>query len=217
MDIKLRLELPEDYHETENVVREAFWNHYSPGCNEHYLVHIMRDSQAFVPELNFVAANGDGRIVGHIAYLRAVIKSDDGQEHEVLSLGPVSVWPECQRKGIGGQLIDHTKKLACDIGFRAVFLYGDPAYYSRQGFIPAERLGIRTADNMYAVAHQVCELHEKALSQIRGCYIEDHIYEIDESAAAEFDEDFPLKKKVGGTPSQKRFEEVAAMRRRPSQ
>ena len=43
MDIKLRIEQPSDYNETENVTREAFWNHFSPGCDEHYLLHIMRN------------------------------------------------------------------------------------------------------------------------------------------------------------------------------
>ena len=49
MTIKLRTEQPADYAETEHVTREAFWNHYSPGCNEHYLLHIMRGSPSFIP------------------------------------------------------------------------------------------------------------------------------------------------------------------------
>ena len=38
VELKLRTEQPADYRETENVTREAFWNLYSPGCCEHYLV-----------------------------------------------------------------------------------------------------------------------------------------------------------------------------------
>ena len=38
MEIELRNERFSDYPETENVVREAFWNRYSPGCYEHYLI-----------------------------------------------------------------------------------------------------------------------------------------------------------------------------------
>lgn len=63
MNIELRTEQVSDYKETEFVTREAFWNHYSPGCNEHYLLHIMRDSPNFVKELDFVALC-DGKIVG---------------------------------------------------------------------------------------------------------------------------------------------------------
>lgn len=79
MTIKLRTEQPADYAETEHVTREAFWNHYSPGCNEHYLLHIMRGSPSFIPELDVVAVHG-GRIVGNIVYAKSVIRTDDGKE-----------------------------------------------------------------------------------------------------------------------------------------
>jgi len=88
-------------------------------------------------------------------------------------------------------MIDYTRKLAKEMGFRAILLCGDPDYYSRQGFVPAETLDIRTADNMYAAALQVCELYENALADAKGRYIEDAIYEIDKASAAEFDKNFP--------------------------
>ena len=167
VELKLRTEQPADYRETENVTREAFWNLYSPGCCEHYLLHVMRDSPAFVPELDLVAER-DGRIVGNVVSLRAVLHGDDGTDCEVLSLGPISVLPECQRQGIGGRLISRTRELARELGFRALLLCGDPDYYLYQGFVPAEMLGIRTADNMYAMALHVCELYDGALSAFGG-------------------------------------------------
>lgn len=212
MNIHLRLEQLSDYRETENVVREAFWNHFSPGCDEHYLLHIMRDSPAFVPELNVVAVVDD-KIVGNIVYAKSIIRADNGNEYEVLSLGPIAVLPEYQSKGIGGRMIEYTRQLAREMGFRAILLCGDPDYYLRQGFVPAETLGIRTGDNMYATALHVCELYEEALADAKGRYFEDPIYEIDEAAAIEFDKNFPLKEKITGTPSQKRFDEIVVMRR----
>ena len=212
MNIHLRLEQLSDYRETENVVREAFWNHFSPGCDEHYLLHIMRDSPAFVPELNVVAVVDD-KIVGNIVYAKSIIRADNGNEYEVLSLGPIAVLPEYQSKGIGGRMIEYTRQLAREMGFRAILLCGDPDYYLRQGFVPAETLGIRTGDNMYATALQGCELYEGALADAKGRYFEDPIYEIDEAAAIEFDKNFPLKEKITGTPSQKRFDEIVVMRR----
>ncbi len=212
VELKLRTEQPADYRETENVTREAFWNLYSPGCCEHYLLHVMRDSPAFVPELDLVAER-DGRIVGNVVSLRAVLHGDDGTVCEVLSLGPISVLPECQRQGIGGRLISWTRELARELGFRALLLCGDPDYYLYQGFVPAEMLGIRTADNMYAMALHVCELYDGALSGIRGRYVEDSIYDIDPSAAEAFDREFPAKGKVVGTESQRRFDEIVVVRR----
>lgn len=173
----------------------------------------MRGSPSFIPELDVVAVHG-GRIVGNIVYAKSVIRTDGGKECEVLGMGPISVLPEYQRRGIGRQMIEHTKMKAREMGFRAILLYGDPDYYSRHGFVAAETLGIRTADDMYAAALQVCELQEEALSGMKGRYVEAAVYDLDEKCAAEFDLHFPAKEMVSGTPSQKRFEKIAAMRRK---
>jgi predicted N-acetyltransferase YhbS len=64
--ITIRPETPKDYRATENMVREAFWDLYKPGCDEHCVIHIvvhkLREAYAFVKELDFVACNGN-RIV----------------------------------------------------------------------------------------------------------------------------------------------------------
>jgi predicted N-acetyltransferase YhbS len=212
MEIELRPEQPSDYSETEFVTREAFWNHYSPGCNEHYLLHIMRNSPAFLPELDIVAVH-NGKIIGNIVYLKSIIKGDNGKEYTVLSLGPISVLPAYQRKGIGGRLIEYTRNIAREMGFRGILLCGDPDYYLRQGFVPAESLGIRTSENKYATALHACELYENALIEAKGCYEEDSIYYIDEAKAEEYDRKFPPKEKVTGTPTQKRFDVISKMQR----
>ena len=43
----IRLEKKEDWWETENLIRESFWNVYRPGCSEHYVMHVLRDDPAF--------------------------------------------------------------------------------------------------------------------------------------------------------------------------
>ncbi len=212
MNTVIRNTEPSDYKETENLMREAFWNHYSPGCSEHYLVHIMRNHPTFVRELDFVAIV-DGKIVGNVVYLKSIIKADDDITHEVLSLGPIAVHPDYQRKGIGRAMIDHTRNLARQMGFKAILLCGEPNYYSRQGFVPAETLGIRTADNMYFAALHVCELYENALAGVHGLYYEDEIYFVDENVVIEFDKGFPYKEKVEGTLTQERFNQVITMMR----
>jgi len=166
-----------------------------------------------VPELDIVAEHNN-KIVGNVVCLKSFIMADDGNQYEVLSLGPISVLPEYQQQGIGGRMIALTKKLASEMGFRAILLCGDPDYYLRQGFIPAETLGIRTEDNMYATALHVCELYDNALANVKGRYIEDKIYQIDKSAANEFDKRFPPKEIVVGTPSQKRFNQIVVMQKK---
>lgn len=210
MDIILRQEEEKDYRETENVIREAFWNRFVPACDEHYILHLMRNSPDFVPELDIVATY-NGKIVGNVDYIKSYIISDDGKNIEVLTLGPIGVLPEYQRKGIGGKLIDYSRKIARDMGFRAIFLFGDPDYYTRHGFVPAESKGIRTVDNMYHGAMHVCELYENALNGIKGRFIEHDIYKVDEEKAKKFDSNFPKKEIVIGTPSQEKFKNVSTL------
>ena len=47
MEVTLRLEEERDYKVVENVTREAFWNHYVPGCDEHLLIHHLRKAKEF--------------------------------------------------------------------------------------------------------------------------------------------------------------------------
>ena len=42
-DYLIRLERKEDYPVVENLIREAFWNVYRPGCMEHYLITQLRE------------------------------------------------------------------------------------------------------------------------------------------------------------------------------
>ncbi len=130
MNFILRREEPKDYKEVENITREAFWNHHVPGCDEHYLVHVMRGSKDFIPELDFVALDGD-KIVGNIMYTKSSVTKDNDEVCTVLCFGPISVLPEYQGKGVGTKLIEHTKVLAREMGYSAILIYGDPEYYTR--------------------------------------------------------------------------------------
>ncbi len=57
--LTIRFEKKSDERKVEELTREAFWNHHVPGCDEHYLVHIMRSAPDFIPELDFVAVTDD--------------------------------------------------------------------------------------------------------------------------------------------------------------
>ena len=202
--MNIRLETPADYATVEQVTREAFWNHHVPGCDEHYLAHVLRQADCFLPELDFVAEQ-DGTLVGNIMYTKAKIVGDDGIEYTVLSFGPISVLPEVQKNGIGGKLIRHTLSLAKELGYTAVLIYGDPDYYSRFGFVPAEQYGIGTRYNTYAAALQAVELVPGALANKAGLFYEDEAYEIDPEEAEAFDRILPSKEKIAGLASQAKF------------
>jgi putative acetyltransferase len=206
----IRNEKEEDYRNVEQLVREAFWNLYVPGCNEHFILHNLRNSRDFLPELDFVAERA-GQIVGQIAYSRGIIKCKQGQDKEVVSFGPVSVLPAFQRRGIGRALIVHTVSLARKMGYPAICIYGDPRYYSRFGFRCAEKYEIKTADDKFAVALQVLELKPGALNHLSGRFVESPAFTVDEAEFAQFDATFPFKEKKEAD-SQREFRLLASLR-----
>ena len=210
MDIELRIEKESDYQEVEKLTRDAFWNVFVPGCNEHYLAHILRESSEFVKELDYVACWND-KILGNIMYTKAFVLGDDGVKHPVLCFGPISVLPEFQGRGIGSRLIEHTKEMAKAIGYKAILIFGDLEYYKRVGFTDAESFEIGTAWDTYATPLLACELIPGALQNCKGRFFESTLFGVDEDNAEVFDQMFEPKEKVSGLPSQARFSELVAM------
>jgi len=210
INLTIRNEEKEDYRTVEQLVREAFWNLYVPGCSEHFVLHNLRRSNDFVPELDFVAEK-EGQIVGQIAYSRGIIKGKQGEDKGVIGFGPLSVLPAFQRRGIGSALITHTIALARDMGYPAICIYGDPRYYSRFGFRCGEKYEIKTADDKFAVALQVLELKQGALDKMSGRFVESAAFAVDETGFAQYDATFPYKEKKEAD-SQREFTFLASLR-----
>jgi predicted N-acetyltransferase YhbS len=197
MNITLRNETPADYTTVEHLTREAFWDMYMSGCDEHFVLHNLRSSPDYISELDFVAEL-DGEIVGNIVYAKASIQ-DAESKSDIIGFGPISVLPAYQNKGIGSRLITHTVKLATEMGYKAIVILGDPAYYNSFGFKPGKEYNISMPDGSFLDALQVFELYPHALQGVKGRFIESKVYEdIDEKAVDEFDKQFPHKEK--GTP-----------------
>lgn len=205
--IEICLERPEEYRAVEHLTREAFWNVHVPGGDEHYLAHILRTHADFLPELDFVAY-ADGALVGNIMYTRATIALRGGGELPVLLFGPVSVLPAYQKRGVGTALILHSFSAARKQGHTAVLIYGDPKYYSRFGFSPAEKYGITNEEGKYHPALQAFELTEGTLAA--GRLYESPAYHINAEGAAAFEATFPFKEKFV-TESQKEFARLAGL------
>lgn len=205
MHLELRAEAPEDRRAVEQLIREAFWNLNTPGCNEHYLAHILRAHPDFIAPLDFVAAHG-AEIVGSIFYTRSRV-----EDTPTVTFGPLSVLPVYQGHGVGSALVRHTLTLCREMGFRAVVIYGHPDYYARFGFRPARAFDICTADGMYAAALLALELEPGALRGVTGRFFESDAFEVDVRAAEAFDRDFPRRARRE-TASQRAFAKLAAMR-----
>ena len=102
----IRNERKEDFRTVEELTKKAFWNVNFPGCNEHYIVHVMRNHRDFVPELDFVIEE-DNCIIGNIMYTKSKLIDESGNEKEILTFGPLSILPEYQRRGYGKQHLEH--------------------------------------------------------------------------------------------------------------
>lgn len=197
-DVLIRSEKTEDYRETENLVREAFWNVYRPGCSEHYVLHVLRDDPAFVKELNFVMEY-DGRIVGQNMFMKTIIEADDGKVVPILTMGPICVAPALKRKGYGKRLLDFSLEKAAGMGFGAVLFEGNIAFYGKSGFDYASRFGIRYHDLPEGedASFFLCkELIPGYLDGVTGIYQTPAGYYVDDKDVEEFDRQFPARKKL---------------------
>lgn len=197
-DCIIRLERKDEHREIEHLVRESFWNVYRPGCLEHYVLHTLRDDEAFEPELDFVMEK-DGRPIGQNVFVKAKIQSYDGREIPIVTMGPICITPELKRKGYGKKLLDYSLEKAAEMGFGAVCFEGNIDFYGKSGFTFATKFGIRYnglpegADSSFFVCR---ELIPGYLDGITGEYATPQGYFVDEAAAEEFDKAFPHKEKL---------------------
>ena len=194
---QIRLERKDEYRETENLVREAFWNVYRPGCLEHYVLHCLRKDKNFVPELDFVMEQ-DGRLIGQVVFMTANILADDGRDVPVMTMGPISIMPDMQGRGYGKALLDYSLERALELGCSAVCMDGDVNFYSKSGFVYAREKGLRyhgLPEGMDDSFFLCKELISGYLNGITGEYATPTGYLVDEAAAEEFDKDFPVKEK----------------------
>lgn len=196
--IIIRLEKKEEYRVVENLVRESFWNVYRPGCLEHYVLNQLREDPAFIPELDFVMEL-DGKMIGQNMFMKAVIKSDDGRDVPIITMGPICITPELKRKGYGKILLDYSLEKAAAMGFGAVCFEGNIDFYGKSGFTYASEYGIRyhgLPEGEDASFFLCKELIPGYLDGITGEYATPEGYMVDENEAEKYDAAFPTKEKL---------------------
>lgn len=197
-NIKIRLEKKEEYREVENLVREAFWNVYRPGCLEHFVLNRLRNNPDFIAELDYVMEL-NGKLIGQIVFMKAVLKADDGRDIPIVTIGPICIIPELKRRGYGKVLLDYSLDKAAKMGFGAVCIEGNIDFYGKSGFTYAGEFGIRyhgLPEDEDASFFFCKELTPGYLDGITGEYETPTGYFVDEAEADEFDKGFPYKEKL---------------------
>jgi len=202
-DLIIRNETADDYAAVERMTRDAFWNLYIPGGQEHYLAHILRGHEDFIPELDLVAEL-NGQIVGNVMYTRCTLVNEDKKERSVLTFGPLCVHPDHQRKGIGKALLEHSFARAVEMGFDAIVIFGVPGNYVSRGFKCCQKFNICLDGDVFPTAMMVKELIPGVFDGSRWYYHGSSAYEFDDADVLEFDKQFPAKEEKY-QPSQDEF------------
>lgn len=199
----IRNEQEKDYRKVEELHRKAFWNLNVPGCNEHYLAHILREHRDFIPELDYVYEL-DGQIMANVMYTKSKLVDERKNVAESLTFGPISVTPEFQRKGIGKALLEKTFDKAVKMGYKAIVILGNPDNYVGRGFKSCKRYNVCLEGDIFPTALLVKELEPGFFDGRKYYFYESPVFEIDENLADEFDKFFePMEKSF--QPSQEEF------------
>lgn len=164
MNIRIRKENDADFDIITMINDMAFGQE-----NESILIKKLRKNLNYIPELSLVALTL-GEIVGHILFFPVKIENDKKTER-VLALAPMCVMPEFQNMEIGKKLVTEGLRLSKEMGYKAVIVLGHHEYYSKFGFIPASKFGIRPPFDCPDEAFMVKELVENYLSDINGTVI----------------------------------------------
>lgn len=124
----IRDETPADVNAIAEVTIAAFRTLEISHHTEQFIVAALRAAKALTVSL---VAKTDGRVIGHIAFSPVAIS--DGTRNWY-GLGPVSVSPEHQRRGIGKALIAEGLRRLKELGGQGCCLVGHPDYYRQFGF-----------------------------------------------------------------------------------
>lgn len=186
-NIMIRNEKKADYEVVEKITREAFYNLYVPGCVEHYLVHIMREHEDFLPELDFVLEL-NGEVIGNVMYTKARLLDEDGNKKEILTFGPLCIKPEYQRQGYGKKLIEYSFERAAELGYDVVVIFGSPANYVGRGFKSCKKYDVRIEGGKYPAAMMIKELLPDTLKGHKWCYYDSPVMMISEEEALKYDD-----------------------------
>jgi len=194
MNIIVRNEVEADYRKVEDITRKAFWNLYFPGCNEHYLVHIMRNHKDFIKELALVVTINE-KVVGNIMYMKSYVKNENDEVLDTLTFGPVSVHPSYQKQGIGSTLIKKSIEKAKENKYKAIIIYGYPHNYCKHGFKSSKDFNISNKEGKYPYSLLVLELEKDLFKDHSWKYYDSDAYIMDEKKVEEFDKLFTNKEK----------------------
>ena len=155
----IRDERPEDTERVHTIQEAAFGQ-----PDEADLVDVLRGGAK--PQLSLVAERA-GELVGHVFFSPVSIEGALAAP-PCAGLAPVGVLPTEQGRGAGCALVQEGLSRSRYIGWKAVFLLGNPAYYQRFGFVLAAPRGFHYESDANDPSFQMIELEPAALRGLEG-------------------------------------------------
>lgn len=128
MDIEVGDEKSGDEADIYQVTERAFLSAPHTDHTEHFIINALRRVAALTISQ---VAKADGKIIGHVAISPVTISTGAAGW---FGLGPVSVLPECQGRGVGSKLMQNSLAALKATGATGCVVLGDPGYYGRFGF-----------------------------------------------------------------------------------
>ncbi|GAB5467705.1 MAG: N-acetyltransferase [Rhodospirillales bacterium] len=126
-------------------------------------VYRLREGHPPLPDLCFVAVGEDGDFFASLRFWPILIEADPA-----ILLGPLTVEPALQGRGIGKALVRHGLTAAKRLGHRLCIVVGEPSYYGPYGFRSAPEVGLILPGPVDPRRFQVLELVPDALQGIKG-------------------------------------------------
>lgn len=161
MKLSIRKEASSDIDLIHALTRGAFSPMDYSSHTEQFIVDALRDAGVLSVSL---VAELESTLVGHVAISPVSITSGCDSW---FGLGPISVHPDVQGKGIGSRLMDKSLSDLSTLGAAGCVLLGNPAYYSRFGFAPVKGLILADGPEQY---FQALLLNGKSFPQGRVSY-----------------------------------------------
>lgn len=160
--IVIRSETDKYYDSIYQIHSKAF-NH----VNEAKLINSLRKTPDYKPELSLIASINNEPI-GHVLFYPLNIETENGSI-ATLGLVPLAVKPEFQKQGIGSKLVEKGLKIAGELGFKSIFVVGDPEFYGRFGFKLVN--GISNNIGEPPDHFMYIELEKDSLANVKGALI----------------------------------------------
>lgn len=156
------MRIREEQEHDRAVVREIVLTEFDTGGE----ADLIEDLRAAAEPLVSLVADEDEVVVGHAMFSPVTLL--EYPDVKLMGLAPLAVRFDKRGKGIGGALVRAGLERCRELGAVAVVVLGHREYYTRFGFEPAARLGLKCEYDVPDDAFLVLELGQGALAGRSG-------------------------------------------------